>query len=68
MSRPERTKDRAMTSKPVRRAQRRSSSSFGERAGTETASEWFGYMEGALESGERAAHEVISRLDSARPG
>ena len=28
-------------------------------AGTETAVEWTGYMEGALESGERAAREVI---------
>ena len=28
-------------------------------AGTETAREWFGYMEGALESGERAAAEVL---------
>lgn len=27
-------------------------------AGTETATEWNGYMEGALESGERAAREV----------
>jgi monoamine oxidase len=37
-------------------------------AGTETASEWFGYMEGALESGERAAREVLSRLGSAGSG
>jgi monoamine oxidase len=28
-------------------------------AGTETAREWFGYMEGALESAERAAREVL---------
>ena len=28
-------------------------------AGTETAAEWTGYMEGALESGERAAREVL---------
>jgi monoamine oxidase len=31
-------------------------------AGTETAVEWKGYMEGALRSGERAATEVISKL------
>ena len=29
-------------------------------AGTETASEWAGYMDGALESGERAAGEVLA--------
>lgn len=28
-------------------------------AGTETATEWTGYMEGAVESGERAAREVL---------
>ena len=31
-------------------------------AGTETATVWTGYMEGALESGERAAAEVLTRL------
>jgi monoamine oxidase len=31
-------------------------------AGTETASEWTGYIEGALESGERAAREVLRGL------
>jgi monoamine oxidase len=31
-------------------------------AGTETAIEWTGYMEGAVESGERAAREVVARL------
>jgi monoamine oxidase len=31
-------------------------------AGTETATEWNGYMEGALESAERAAVEVLARL------
>ena len=31
-------------------------------AGTETAVEWTGYIEGALESGERAAREVIRAL------
>ena len=31
-------------------------------AGSETATEWFGYMEGAVESGERAAREVLARL------
>ena len=30
-------------------------------AGAETASEWSGYMDGAVESGERAAREVLSR-------
>lgn len=29
-------------------------------AGTETATEWTGYMEGALQSGERAAAEVLA--------
>lgn len=31
-------------------------------AGTETAGEWKGYMEGAVRSGERAAREVVSDL------
>ena len=31
-------------------------------AGAETASEWSGYMEGAVQSGERAAREVLSTL------
>ncbi|VDL72521.1 unnamed protein product [Nippostrongylus brasiliensis] len=31
-------------------------------AGSETASEWLGYMEGAVESGIRAAHEVLYEL------
>ncbi len=31
-------------------------------AGTEAATEWIGYMEGALQSGERAADEVLRRL------
>lgn len=31
-------------------------------AGTETAGEWKGYMEGAVRSGERAANEVIKAL------
>jgi monoamine oxidase len=33
-------------------------------AGTETAGEWKGYMEGAVRSGERAADEVIKDLKS----
>ncbi|KAK2021865.1 flavin-containing amine oxidoreductase [Colletotrichum zoysiae] len=33
-------------------------------AGTETAGEWKGYMEGAVRSGERAAAEVIEALTS----
>ncbi len=32
-------------------------------AGTETASVWTGYMEGAIEAGERAASEVLSQLN-----
>lgn len=36
-------------------------------AGTETASEWRNYMEGAVQSGERAAREVVDVLDG-RPG
>lgn len=31
-------------------------------AGTETAAEWAGYMEGAIESGERAARETLDQL------
>ncbi|MDW8052458.1 MAG: flavin monoamine oxidase family protein [Armatimonadota bacterium] len=31
-------------------------------AGTETATRWMGYIEGALESGERAAQEVLGQL------
>ncbi|HET6360700.1 MAG TPA: FAD-dependent oxidoreductase, partial [Gemmatimonadota bacterium] len=31
-------------------------------AGTETATEWTGYMDGAIQSGERAADEVLERL------
>jgi monoamine oxidase len=31
-------------------------------AGTETASEWNGYVEGALQAGERAASEVLQYL------
>ncbi len=31
-------------------------------AGTESATEWIGYMEGAVQSGERAADEVLRRL------
>jgi len=34
-------------------------------AGTETATEWSGYMEGAVQSGERAAREALEALDSA---
>ncbi|KAJ6177271.1 hypothetical protein N7485_004185 [Penicillium canescens] len=33
-------------------------------AGTETAGEWKGYMEGAIRSGERAAAEVIKSLQT----
>ena len=31
-------------------------------AGTETATYWNGYMEGAVQAGERAAREVLSGL------
>ena len=31
-------------------------------AGTATATEWRGYVEGALESGDRASHEVLTAL------
>jgi monoamine oxidase len=31
-------------------------------AGTETATEWNGYLEGAIQAGERAAGEVLARL------
>ena len=31
-------------------------------AGTETAREWNGYLEGALEAGDRAAREVLERI------
>ncbi|KAK7936591.1 uncharacterized protein PG986_015029 [Apiospora aurea] len=34
-------------------------------AGTETAGDWKGYMEGAVRSGERAAKEVVGGLSSA---
>jgi monoamine oxidase len=33
-------------------------------AGTETATRWAGYMDGAVESGERAAKEVLAALGS----
>lgn len=36
-------------------------------AGTETARCWVGYMEGAIESGERCAAEVVRALESRRP-
>ncbi|HLL21713.1 MAG TPA: FAD-dependent oxidoreductase, partial [Kofleriaceae bacterium] len=36
-------------------------------AGTETADAWPGYMEGAIESGERAADEVLTARASADP-
>jgi monoamine oxidase len=32
------------------------------RKGTESATEWIGYMEGAIQSGERAADEILRRL------
>jgi monoamine oxidase len=35
-------------------------------AGTETAKQWCGYFDGAIEAGERAADEVIARRREAR--
>nr|XP_019959072.1 PREDICTED: amine oxidase [flavin-containing] A-like isoform X1 [Paralichthys olivaceus] len=37
-------------------------------AGTETATKWCGYMSGAVESGQRAALEVLSKLCPSSPG
>jgi len=38
-------------------------------AGTESATLWGGYMDGAVQSGERAAHEILVRLHQAKtPG
>jgi monoamine oxidase len=37
-------------------------------AGTETATTWTAYMEGAVESGERAAAEVLAALGGPGPG
>ncbi|MGF1473735.1 MAG: FAD-dependent oxidoreductase, partial [Rubrobacteraceae bacterium] len=34
-------------------------------AGAETSPAWTGYMEGAIRSGERAAKEVLTRLEEA---
>ena len=31
-------------------------------AGTETATVWTGYMDGAVQSGERAAREVLAEI------
>ena len=33
-------------------------------AGTETATEWRGYMSGAVQAGQRAASEVLDNLSS----
>ena len=33
-------------------------------SGTETATEWMGYLDGAIQSGQRAAAEVLARLRS----
>eukprot|EP01090_Pellita_catalonica_P014096 TRINITY_DN3508_c0_g1_i2.p1 TRINITY_DN3508_c0_g1~~TRINITY_DN3508_c0_g1_i2.p1 ORF type:complete len:414 (-),score=82.35 TRINITY_DN3508_c0_g1_i2:41-1282(-) len=41
-------------------------------AGTETATKWAGYMDGALQAGERAAHEILEKMSKdgevAHPG
>jgi monoamine oxidase len=34
-------------------------------AGTETATKWNGYIDGALQSGERAAREVLEGVPAA---
>ncbi|KAL3969464.1 antigen [Sarotherodon galilaeus] len=36
-------------------------------AGTETATEWSGYMEGAVQAGERAAREVLCAMGKLQP-
>ncbi|KAI3356548.1 hypothetical protein L3Q82_017228 [Scortum barcoo] len=36
-------------------------------AGTETATEWSGYMEGAVQAGERAAREVLCAMNKIPP-
>jgi monoamine oxidase len=36
-------------------------------AGTETATRWPGYLDGAIEAGERAASEILARLALAAP-
>ncbi len=36
-------------------------------AGTETAREWIGYMEGGIEAGQRVAGEVLTEIGSASP-
>ncbi|KAF7250938.1 Amine oxidase [flavin-containing] [Varanus komodoensis] len=37
-------------------------------AGTETATEWSGYMEGAVQAGERAAREILYSLGKISEG
>lgn len=36
-------------------------------AGTESATEWRGYMDGAVQAGQRAANEVLARLNNPSP-
>jgi monoamine oxidase len=36
-------------------------------AGTETAREWIGYMDGGIEAGRRAANEVLAAIGTASP-
>ncbi|XP_076857480.1 amine oxidase [flavin-containing] [Brachyhypopomus gauderio] len=36
-------------------------------AGTETATEWSGYMEGAVQAGERAAREILCAMGKLQP-
>lgn len=36
-------------------------------AGTESATEWSGYLSGAIQAGDRASHEVADRLKGATP-
>jgi monoamine oxidase len=37
-------------------------------AGTETATVWSGYIDGAISSGKRAAAEILTSSSAARPG
>ena len=36
-------------------------------AGTETAREWIGYMDGGIEAGQRAANEVLAAIETSSP-
>jgi monoamine oxidase len=36
-------------------------------AGTETGTQWSGYMDGAIQAGERAAREIMARMGLISP-